>query len=738
MAQPEQQMDIRRFRFYEFGEFCVDATRRALFKNGEEILLPAKAFELLLILAQNEGRVLTHDYLLDTLWQGTFVEQNSLKKAVSALRKALNDSTENSLYIKTIPRQGYCLATPVRAFQDDGLIAMRQITEVEEIEEEIILEESDEQAIQAPRAADLLSAAPPAFFRRNFWKIGAAALLLAAIISSYLIIRQIGRSGQQAARLNAENFVSQKLTLEASSSGGIISPDGKYFLYMAFENGKTSLWLRGLDKRDTKQVLLPITDRIWGVVFTSDSQQIYYVSEEKGNTLYQISVLGGTPRKIIGGDIYSLPSFSPDGKRMVIIGPDPDTPGNTAIIQINAGDGGNLQVLLTSKAKLRSPFWSSDGQRIIYNVTEPREDGDYSYFAEIPSAGRGEPRNITEQFKQFPSDVHLLKDNSGILFSAQDPQTERFRLWLVSLPDGEIRQVMSDSFDYTTFSISDDGTKMIINQADRPADLWVLPEGKLKDAKKLPFVGTLYRLNWTLDGRILYVLVEDGKTHIWITDIDGGNEQQLSPPEAYDSGYLSVTPDNRYILFRSTRSGQPAFWRMELDGKNPKQLTPAGLKVGNTIASPDGKTIYFTCDKQGIWRICKMPFDGGEIEEVVATSGGVWAFSPDNTKLAYCFFDSAKKQWRTSVLSLGDNQTQATFEFGGWSYIGWMPDSQNLMYVSSNNQLTTQPLAGGEGKEYLKLGPEGILDARWSKDGKYLAILRGSWRPESILLTLRK
>ena len=65
-------------RFYEFGEFRLDARKRILFRNDEPAPITPRIFDLLLVLVQNEGEILGHDTLLDKVWDGAFVEQSNL------------------------------------------------------------------------------------------------------------------------------------------------------------------------------------------------------------------------------------------------------------------------------------------------------------------------------------------------------------------------------------------------------------------------------------------------------------------------------------------------------------------------------------------------------------------------------------------------------------------------------------------------------------------------------------
>src|SRR5687767_2555140 len=100
-------MEEKKIRYYEFGEFRLDAKRRILSKNGEPISLKGRNFDLLLVLLENDGLILDHEQLLDKVWGETFVEQSNLKKGISSLRQALGENANEGLYIKTIPRRGY-------------------------------------------------------------------------------------------------------------------------------------------------------------------------------------------------------------------------------------------------------------------------------------------------------------------------------------------------------------------------------------------------------------------------------------------------------------------------------------------------------------------------------------------------------------------------------------------------------------------------------------------------------
>jgi hypothetical protein len=76
-------------------------------------LLAPKAFEVFAYLVEHGGRLVTHDELLETVWPGSAIEPQAVKRHILALRSALGDRPKNSLFIETIPKRGYRFIAPV-------------------------------------------------------------------------------------------------------------------------------------------------------------------------------------------------------------------------------------------------------------------------------------------------------------------------------------------------------------------------------------------------------------------------------------------------------------------------------------------------------------------------------------------------------------------------------------------------------------------------------------------------
>ena len=102
-------------RFYEFGPFQIDLLSRVLLRDGKPLALEPKVFDTLRELVENHTRVVSKDELMNAVWgPDTFVEEGSLARNISLLRKALAEGLGDTLCIATFPKRGYQFVAPVR------------------------------------------------------------------------------------------------------------------------------------------------------------------------------------------------------------------------------------------------------------------------------------------------------------------------------------------------------------------------------------------------------------------------------------------------------------------------------------------------------------------------------------------------------------------------------------------------------------------------------------------------
>ncbi len=106
-------------KIYEFEDFRLDLAEQILSRAGKPVALTPKVFDLLAVLVENHGHLLSKDELVKTLWADSFVEEANLNVTVSALRKILGEKPQEDRFIETVPRRGYRFVAKVREILDD-------------------------------------------------------------------------------------------------------------------------------------------------------------------------------------------------------------------------------------------------------------------------------------------------------------------------------------------------------------------------------------------------------------------------------------------------------------------------------------------------------------------------------------------------------------------------------------------------------------------------------------------
>jgi len=116
MREPDEPTTSERVllssgRYVLFGPFRIDQQRQEVTRNGSRLKLQGKVYQVLLTLLEKPGEVVTREELRMRLWPAdTHVNYDAnVNTTVNKLRQALGDSSDQPLYIETIPRKGYCL-----------------------------------------------------------------------------------------------------------------------------------------------------------------------------------------------------------------------------------------------------------------------------------------------------------------------------------------------------------------------------------------------------------------------------------------------------------------------------------------------------------------------------------------------------------------------------------------------------------------------------------------------------
>jgi DNA-binding winged helix-turn-helix (wHTH) protein len=102
-----------------FANFDVDPVSRSLSKDGARIPLNRRSFDVLLLLLQHPGEIISREELIKQVWPDTFVDENTLSQSISTLRRSLAERPGDNSYIATLPGRGYQFVAPVRQTTPD-------------------------------------------------------------------------------------------------------------------------------------------------------------------------------------------------------------------------------------------------------------------------------------------------------------------------------------------------------------------------------------------------------------------------------------------------------------------------------------------------------------------------------------------------------------------------------------------------------------------------------------------
>src|SRR5580704_10180773 len=126
--------DARPAPRFRFGAFEADASTGELRRQGIRIKLNAQPFQVLLMLLERPGEVLTREEISGALWSdGTFVDyDHGVNSAVNRIREALGDTANNPRFVETLARRGYRFVAPVEWIMEEAEQNSVPITKLEQ------------------------------------------------------------------------------------------------------------------------------------------------------------------------------------------------------------------------------------------------------------------------------------------------------------------------------------------------------------------------------------------------------------------------------------------------------------------------------------------------------------------------------------------------------------------------------------------------------------------------------
>ena len=103
---------------YRFANCEIDTERHEFTVDGELVRLEPQVFDLLALLVQHPGRLVSRDELVEAVWGGRIVSESSISARINAARRAVRDDGERQAIIATVPRRGIKLVSTVETVAD--------------------------------------------------------------------------------------------------------------------------------------------------------------------------------------------------------------------------------------------------------------------------------------------------------------------------------------------------------------------------------------------------------------------------------------------------------------------------------------------------------------------------------------------------------------------------------------------------------------------------------------------
>jgi len=541
-----------------------------------------------------------------------------------------------------------------------------------------------------------------------------------------------------------------RLTTHGKASSAVISPDGKYVVHVLGAVQQNSLWLRHIATGSDKEILPSNGYDISNLSFSPDGNHVYFVRRNGRDFILQyIPVLGGQPKEIVH-DIDSSASFSPDGQRFAFVRGNPLN-ANASLIVANA-DGSGEDKLLTKGmddfffVSAGNPAWSPDGDHIALAL---RGEDSYRNVFVVDVKNRTAKKLTSQQWNAIHT-ICWLRDGSGVLITAIDPERKNTQIFYSSYPGGKVEKVTNDLNNYEDLSVTSDGMGAVTVRSEGESDIWVSSNEDLTNAKQITsnkFDGVT-GMAWSPDGKLLHGSNESGTRDLWLMNADGTDNRQLTANSGLNF-FPCLSADGKYVIFQSSRSpkGSMNIWRINIDGSNPTQLT-SGIHDVNPQCTLDNQIIY-SADYQGHASVWKMPVEGGNSARITDYFSFVLALSPTNENIALTFFDdkTTPVRARTGIISASGGPPTTVFDFptsfgtlGGGFYgqtISFTRDGKSLTYIDTKNGVSniwSQPIAGGPSKQLTHFTSDMIFYYAWSSDGKKLAMARGTKTSDVVLI----
>ena len=677
----------------KFGVYEVDPHAGELRRNGVKIKLQEQPFQVLAMLLERPGEVISREELQRRLWPAdTFVDfDHSLNAAIKRLRDALRDSADNPRFVETLARRGYRFVAPVAG------------------------------AVPGGGKAEMMARPGGGYIAR--WVAGTLLVVGVCMAVGWLVVR----STPATPALRERRLTANSPDLPVYNAA--ISPNGKFLAY----SDPRGVFLRALDTEESHPLSIPEGFRVHGLSWLPDGAHLLVAAVNgpmERPSLWNVSIWGGPPKKI--AERSESGSVSPDGKTIALLRS--NWFSRTDLYLTNAEGNQERKVAEISGYVFAPPAWSPDGLRLAYPkaISWPGYS-DEKVELESYELKSGRTETILSDYRL--QDAVAWTHDGRLLFSLSEepPNQVESNIWALHIdartgkPVGRPERVTSGPDAKPLESVSTDGRRMAFVRTNIAPTVYITEVNP-----RTKTIAPLQRLTmdelqnrpyeWTPDGKtVLYVSNRDGDSHIFRQDIDSAMPE-LVVGAPYSAIILRLNPEGTEIFFTSELSKAES---KESDGQSETQTVKADAK---NPADPEASHQF----RSRMVRMMRVPLAGGT-PQVLFEEPGINNFQCARAPARACLFSKfvkgammffkfdpssgARKEW-----------ISVSAESPEWEGYNWTlsPDGKMVAlakgktHVSTNADVRLVPLEGGSEKVLHVTGWAGLSTIDWAADSKSL------------------
>lgn len=622
---------------YEFGDFRVDPERQQLTRQGKQVQIRPRHFEVLLFLLENRGQVVTREAILDQAWTGLAIEDANLSQAIHALRHIIDDPGQRGSWILTIPKRGYLFLLEISREDSASLPdCSPNRTEVETAPTAARLPSNDTRswATTRPRRGVL---------------IGLVTLILAIsfVIGFYIIFQSSVRSLK----------ILSHYTIPSEHLDPEFSPDGQFLAFsgQGEAGGNEDIYLKSVHQ-DQRFRLTTHPDGDRNPVWSPDGKSLAFLrwSNEDHETARVIVVdpVSGLEEEV--GHSRGALGWMPDGRRLIVNdleqggGVVKGEPKSTVLFLLPLNSPARRPLTQLTKSEKPGtvdmmPRAALYRETIAFLRTSGGPHGEI-YLLDLPS---GRITQATQEDGAISFFRWGLREGGFYLVSTR---TGVPRLWHFGLPGlvstiygntGPSRLVDQMPYQLHQFTTLPDPpllayARQIRDEQVRLIDLvgqrvvnrsrsCLLPGAKGEEPPQFSPNGD----------RVAYLSTLSGKEGIWIANPDCTRQAKLIDFDSARIGHLRWSPDGSRLVYEGQVGDQTEIWTIGIDGSVPLRLTVNNLEDRDPSWSHDGQSIYYVALVDGRETIRRLPSGGGKSALVVSSGGREPVESADGRSLHF-------------------------------------------------------------------------------------------------------